>query len=97
MSVCLGGDVGIAFLGTNRERAKFREKRLIAWMFRRFSASARFRLNPSASAAFRSGSLLVLASVGDMFVCLDNDVGGAFSETKQGTGQIPGKIGIFYD
>ena len=64
MSVCLGGDVGRAFLETQQRTGRFScKKRPILGMFRGFSSSLSFRLLPSASASFRSGSMRDHASV----------------------------------
>ena len=55
------------------------------------SASVCFRQIPPSSVSFSAGPPLALASVSDMSVCLDDDVGGAFLATQQGVGQISGK------
>ena len=50
-----------------------------------------FRLLPSASASCRFGSILSLASVGDMSAFRGDDVGGSYLETQHAIGQICGK------
>ena len=54
------------------------------------SDSTGFRQPPPSSVSSRFGSLLALASVGDMFACISDGAGRAYPETQHAMGQFRG-------